>query len=285
MPRCLPVLLCLPLLMGAIVGGEPDTTHREVAALLWEEDFLCSAVLVGPRTLVTAAHCLAGWEALVTEIDAVFAPDPASAAPELRVPLVAALLHDPVDGSFQADLARLTLAADAPSVPGPWNVEPLLDDHLGVELDLVGFGDTAAGDEGANLRRHATVALGDWNEAMVFWSDDAAGACHGDSGGAVFADLGRGALLVAVMTGGDPNCLGEGEGARTDTFDAFLSGSEGGDDDTAAPPVAFGDDDDSPVAGCRLGAEPERGSSGANLALVAGTLGWSLLPRTRRRSP
>lgn len=49
---------------GAIVGGEPDTSHRNVAALVTYHPFLpgnplaplCSGTLIAPDVVVTAGH-------------------------------------------------------------------------------------------------------------------------------------------------------------------------------------------------------------------------------------
>lgn len=247
--------LCVSPASAAIVGGSEDPEHSEVAALLWEGERLCSATLIGPRVLITAAHCLDGFDAVATEIEAVFAADPAAAPAQARVSLQGIERFEPGASDFPSDLARLTLVAVAPGVPGPWNVEPLLDEHIGLPLTVVGFGRTANDDDAPPVRRAAEVGLDDWNEALLFWAGDGAGACHGDSGGAVFGDLGQGPILLGIVEGGDPDCNGDGQATRTDTHDAFFAGLSLGDDDDDDT-VFDGDDDDATApdeSGCAVG--------------------------------
>ena len=67
------VILLLALPASAMIGGQLDTEHTNVGAImmLWKEiegvdDFigrLCTATLIRPRALVTAAHCYPYFEA------------------------------------------------------------------------------------------------------------------------------------------------------------------------------------------------------------------------------
>ncbi|WP_020388451.1 trypsin-like serine protease [Kribbella catacumbae] len=96
-------LATLPLLSAtAITGGEPDgNRHPNVGLILFYQPdgrFRCTATLVSPTVLVTAAHCTLGTKGktLVT-FDSVIAEQPPSPFP------VAA---DPAAGYTQAELEK-----------------------------------------------------------------------------------------------------------------------------------------------------------------------------------
>lgn len=265
----------------AIVGGAETSSHPEVGALQYDGDFLCSAVLVGPRQLVTAAHCLYGLENDPAPLSAVFA---ANASTGTSVDVTEVVVHPDYATTPSQDIAVAWLGADAPVPPVPWSVEPLDDSQVGQDVEIVGFGDPAYQDsDGDRLRRTATVPLGELTSTHARWNDAAAGTCHGDSGGGAYMDLGGGPVLIGVHSEGDPTCAGWGSAARTDVFADFLDDpANAGDDDDATG--LFGDDDDTidEPGGCGCSAGSERGSLW--LLLLAG-LATSCRPRARAPRP
>lgn len=268
---------------SAIIGGQETATHPEVAALVYDGDFLCSAVLVGPRQLVTAAHCLYGLENDPTPLGAVFAANVTGAT---IMDVADAVVHPDYASTPSQDIAIAWLADDAPVPPVPWNATPLTDADLGAPIEIVGFGDPAFGDDaGDRLRRTATVPLGELTSTHARWNEAGVGTCHGDSGGGAFMDLGGGAVLVGVHSEGDPQCAGWGSATRTDVFDAFLDDPSAGDDDDDAT-GAFGDDDDSiGTTDCGCSAADRGSASGWLVVLVlSGLATWRRL-RARAPSP
>ncbi len=102
--RILRLLVALAMSMGllaglgaapaaAITGGDPDgNRHPHVGLILFYDPdgrFRCSATLVSPTVLLTAAHCTAGTlgKTLVT-FDSVIAEEPPSGFPEAADPTV-----------------------------------------------------------------------------------------------------------------------------------------------------------------------------------------------------
>jgi hypothetical protein len=86
-------LLATALPAGAITGGEPDgDRHPNVGLILFYQAggrFRCSATLISPTVLITAAHCTAGTlgRTLVT-FDSVIALQPPSPFPAAANPAV-----------------------------------------------------------------------------------------------------------------------------------------------------------------------------------------------------
>ena len=84
-------LVAMALPAGAITGGEPDgNSHPNVGLILFYQPdgrFRCSATLVSPTVLITAAHCTTGTlgKTLVT-FDSVIAQQPPSPFPAAADP-------------------------------------------------------------------------------------------------------------------------------------------------------------------------------------------------------
>ena len=84
---------------GAITGGEPDGQgHPNVGLIAFYEDggrFRCTATLVNPTTLITAAHCVATDGLTAVTFSSVVAEQPPSGLP---------VASDPAKGYTQADI-------------------------------------------------------------------------------------------------------------------------------------------------------------------------------------
>ncbi len=249
-----------------IVGGAETTGWPEVGALTYDGDFLCSGVLVGPRMLITAAHCLYGLENDPAPLAAAFAANASGGSQSTDV--VEIVVHPEYGTAPSRDIAVAWLGAGAPVAPVPWSQDVLDDSHLGAEIFLVGYGDPAFGDDaGDRLRRVAAVSLAELTSTHLRWNDPDAGTCHGDSGGGAFMDLGGGPVLVGVHSEGDPQCAGWGSATRTDVFAGFLDDpSANGDDDDATG--AFGDDDDAVAEPAGRGCAVTSGRGGSWLLLL-----------------
>jgi secreted trypsin-like serine protease len=236
-PICALLLLlagCSPTVAGVgehgIVGGSVTAGYPEVVAVLHDSTFVCSGVVVAPRIVLTAAHCVYGLPDDGDGVTVRFGPD--ANAPDGERDATALRIHPDYGTQATHDVALIDLVADAPVTPVPWNTEPLELTLIGQPVTLVGYGQTGADDaSGEHQRRETSVVLSDLNATALRWQDGAHGICEGDSGGPAIMDLGGGDVVVGVLSEGDPACEQWGAAVRTDAMDGWLADPIGDDDD------------------------------------------------------
>ena len=228
---------------SAVIGGAADATHGAVVAVLDgpldAPHDVCSGVVVGPRVVVTAAHCL-------TELaDPVFHVQLGAdvKAPTRSIAVTRAIAYPRYTGPGDdqragLDLAVLLLAEDAGVAP---IALPTADDDglaPGAPIEIVGFGETIADDPTtAGQRRHVTAAIDTTCDRLLAVGDDAHVACGGDSGGALLA-IGSDAVprLVGVVAFGvKAHCAAPVYGTRIAPYRRFIqSFIDGAGDDACA---------------------------------------------------
>lgn len=205
----------------AIIGGRIDRMHRAVGEVGRVEegqvDYHCTGTLVGPSTVLTAAHCLFRDGRRVT-------------APRLafrvggRVHAIArshvAPGWDPSRYEAWEDAALLRLS-ERSEVPGiPIALDPPSE---GDEAEVLGFGVTWAsgpGDgTGSGQRRRARITLDVVTDREILYAHRAAGACYGDSGGPI---LQQGAVVGVTSRGTGTDCRGLDFAQRADVLSVWI---------------------------------------------------------------
>ncbi len=222
---------CSPSLESSshgIVGGAPTTDHAAVVSLFWLDGFLCSGVLIERDRVLTAGHCLYGFPDDAAALTVRFGPQ--AETPDASITASSFAVHPDYSTLVTRDLAEVLLSEDAPVGPVPWARDPV--DELGLELTLVGYGETAPGTDPDLFRREAVTELDEVTDWQLKWFDTEAGICSGDSGGAVFLD----GELVGIAVEGDPGCAEWGAAVRLSEASDWLDGSSGDDDDLPVDP-------------------------------------------------
>lgn len=180
----------------AIVGGVP-TQDDPATVLLESAAGECSGVLITPRVVLTARHCLL---AEANALTVAFGASRTSA--RLRIGV------DVVLGHPATDLAALALRRAAPeSIP----LLPLnrrrLQSATGQAVRLVGFGLTQVGMADNGIKRSVLTSLrglqSDPALGELVWTDTRidASTCNGDSGGPQWMRFGGVEALVAITSG------------------------------------------------------------------------------------
>ncbi|MGC4123235.1 MAG: trypsin-like serine protease [Myxococcales bacterium] len=199
------------------VGDAVDRHHAAVGLVRRDGQDLCVGTLVGPKTVLTAAHCVAGSGASKTE----FVVDGQA---YLADETVAHPLWSPeADGGEGAhDVAVLRLAHAPPMEPSPIAVR---EPRVGQHLTLVGFA-------GSGTRRVTYNALSVLGPAKLYFTaaSEVGTVCRGDSGSPAFVRDGDVDVLVGVSSGGVSPCeWSDTWHTRVDRFASWIADRAAGD--------------------------------------------------------
>jgi hypothetical protein len=165
----------------------------------------CTGVVLAPRIVLTAAHCLRdAADTLVHFRDGAGEP--------VLVPVA----KTAVNPLYRADAVRrriisidLGLLETATPLPATFRAADLADraPSLGEDATVVGFGIAREGEpKTGGALRAASLRVSEPVSRILLWAEGSgrtgAGACSGDSGGPVFAEDGRTVLAIVAWTSG-----------------------------------------------------------------------------------
>jgi secreted trypsin-like serine protease len=209
-----------PAAADEIVGGATFTRLPAVGALLYDGQFYCSGTLIGKREVVTAAHCVRGFDA--SRI--AFAIGPSVNKPEYVFRAARAAAHPSFSPSrLVDDIGIVVLADDAPVDPMPVLAD-MDDSFVGEHLLFVGYGvDDGVTHSGAGTKRAVSIEIADVFPWAFRYNQPGRNTCNGDSGGPAFYRTRRGNYLLAGVTSyGDASCTLYGVDTRADQYLDFL---------------------------------------------------------------
>ncbi len=189
---------------SAIVDGESDD-NPSVVSLGDPDAPNCSGTVIGPRLVLTAAHCVTGDGLLVNVEDRQIAVASARVHPEYSAE------------GMDHDIAILVLAENAEVRAMPLSTKEALSE--GDRIRFVGFGRVKPGGD-TKGRRAGFVKVDEVDLKQYKTVPDPSTACGRDSGGAVMDE--DGTRLVGVISAGDTKCERYAYVTRLDVHKSFI---------------------------------------------------------------
>src|SRR5271163_3886009 len=190
----------------ALVGAAPDSRFADRVAMVLirggDSAGFCSALVLGPRILLTAAHCLRPLRDL-----AVHYRDAAGAA--VIIPVDAAIAHPGYRAdAIQARVESIDLALIRVARPlDPRFVAAAIGEGgppaIGSLAVVTGYGAAREGDwSSGGVLRSVALAVREPVSTVLIWAADPsgreAGACNGDSGAPVWSADGSTAIAIVA---------------------------------------------------------------------------------------
>ncbi|MGQ0505074.1 MAG: S1 family peptidase [Myxococcaceae bacterium] len=218
-----------------IINGTPTSDLPAVVALYGhkpgeQKGALCTATVVSPTILLTAAHCVHPETVGEGNEFGVFTTNDITDPNNRGTPLPVKEVHWNEKWSAQnlmagADIAVVILDQPTTIPPMPFNRAPLPTTFTGTPAKVIGYGlNDGFGQTGAGIKRQATIKLNSFDDQFVktgSWFGTT--ICSGDSGGPVFVDINGVQTIVGVNSFGFIYCLGEASSTRVDANLVFVN--------------------------------------------------------------
>ncbi len=217
---------------SAIIGGTTDKKDPAIIALFAQvpgssEGSLCTAELIAPTVLLTAAHCVLPSEVgKGAEFIAITSYDFNTATSSETV----AVKETHYDSSFDInspengyDVGIAILEKPLSITPLAYNQKALAQSVVGENVRLVGYGNSnGAKGTGSGIKRTTTAAIDSLSTRLIEIGSTKHETCNGDSGGPALMTIDGVETIIGTTSYGDSECTGGGYDTRVDKYAAFI---------------------------------------------------------------
>jgi V8-like Glu-specific endopeptidase len=220
-----------------VIGGTVDNGDPSVAYLYVEDGqygWSCTASLISPTVLLTAAHCT--HDAKAGAKMWVHFETTQSGATWHKVK---SWKHHPsfVSSRFYDgyDIAVVVLEQPAAGrTPLPYARTAPQQSWVGQNVRVVGYGNTnGAAGTGGGTKREATTTFNGWDSLLIEVGYTGKTTCQGDSGGPTFKIMNGVETIIGVTSFGEVGCTNNGSMSRVDAYVGWIDAQLG----TTPPPV------------------------------------------------
>ncbi|NHZ33379.1 S1 family peptidase [Massilia rubra] len=231
--RKAPLLASQRELEPYIGGGKQTTSYKSVGALLLKGELHCTGTLIGKSTVLTAAHCLHGYEkqlAAMTFLIGANLQQPTFgpvAVSELAFPKDSASGFQYNAKTLEDDIGLVYLAQPAniaalPLHDGNPNWKDLVDKQT--SLTFVGYGYDVVDSQpvGSGIKREGSWYVNHVENRRVSFGVPGKNTCKGDSGGPAFLIENGKIIQVAITSSGSSDCT-TGVETRVDAYKTWLA--------------------------------------------------------------
>ena len=213
-----------------IVGGDLDTGDPAIVLFLAQEPTtqlasICTATLISPHVVLTAAHCvIPDAVGANTQFTVFTGTDVDTGRPSEFVSVKSTHAHPDFslrDVLSGGDIAVGILANALSPTPIPMNRAPITDAFPGQPVRMVGYGKTSASDPTgatAGTKRQASTPLISYTDKLLHVGTAGDTTCEGDSGGPGLMTIGGVEAIVGVVSFGDPDCSMLAVDTRVDVY-------------------------------------------------------------------
>ncbi|MEW5739872.1 MAG: S1 family peptidase [Myxococcota bacterium] len=223
----------------AILGGRLTFGDPEVFLVYMDYgrgSAICSSTLIGRRTLLTAAHCVAPEGGVEPTVSVTNHPSFDFSPNSTWIDATRLRPHPfyRADVIGKYDIAAIELAYEPPVPVKPWNTEAI-DSLQGASMRVVGYGLTNTETDDSGLKRSGMTRVSEVRVDQIDFGrsgTNRSGTCSGDSGGPSLYTFPDGVERVIGVHSFHSGACGNNTDARVDRFQSkvqeWLAEFEGG---------------------------------------------------------
>ncbi len=206
-----------------ILGGTATDILPQVGILARNGEMHCTATLIAPKRVVTAAHCVQPFHK--SQSDRFTFHIGPTLAQSTSFAVVSMQSHPSYDAdSANHDIAYADLA-EAPPL-APLAVMETTEGLLGQKLHLLGYGRNTSPLEGrdgsSGIKRRGETVIREINPGKMRAEIPGVSSCNGDSGGPAFVEVQGAWKIAGIVSCGDFSCQSYGVYTRASEYRQFL---------------------------------------------------------------